>query len=933
MKGVHKMSSKSNYLIQFIVFITFASIVGCWNKPEHDPGKSQKYPNSQTTQDAGSNETDKTGQKSLPQQTGTANLEINFQTDEMPEPLDISQLQQLVPLMDSEAPGILADMVKTYKEANGYGDHGYVELKYELANGTPHTEIRNCTFAFQKPNKVRMEVNQGQLVSDGTMLRAFATGNTDLFGQIIEKRAPSLISIKDFYSDFLLANLMDLGVPPEVIFVPPQIVLLLAQDPLQTLLPEGAEIKTGFSEYIISRDGQEAIPCDTIIVIDKLTGTRTYWIERGTNLLMRMEIGVSHIRNSEVKPISIKIELEKATIVDLPDVIPNEAFMMQKPPGSTTVQELRQPGLAMLGKRPEETICANEENQQINLAASTQKGVTVAVLFVTDPQAVDTCKAAILTLQRLAFLFEKNPDVNCFPVALDEERVRNNEISETLKSWGINLPYLRQPGRELMQRLSLTDVPTFLIFGPNGNLQLIEPGIPGADDLATFVDSALAGKDPYKEIHAYYEAQKTAYHQSVEGFVSFDIFRTEPEYVQIADRTAPQTMTMTEVWRRTDFVSPGNPHVVGNALLIPHDFQQFSVLGSDDGKTQVMNENGDPAVITPQDISAEMPLHYLKSATGKDGQRYFVATGINQKQIFVFDKDLKHVLTWPPVSTVSQEVGQYEIAALQMADLTGDGDPEIVVGYRVLAENTRRLAAIDLSGTTLWEDRSVTEPDQIAIVLKNKVPHIWVVERHQDTNALAEFNALGRRLRDWNVDAVGGLIWKIFAADLDGDGNSEVLAILPRVGELVAAGLNTNASLAPVLWEHPVSPGSHGVKSFEFVVTGDINGDDIGEWCVAAADGTIYFFDQAGKLLDSFATGELLSGMAIVPDNNTTYDAATLVLATSKDRYDTPPADDAVIAWKAILKNPPQMSISITTPEPEETVDTVEADDPVDDNA
>jgi hypothetical protein len=482
-----------------------------------------------------------------------------------------------------------------------------------------------------------------------------------------------------------------------------------------------------------------------------------------------------------------------------------------------------------------------------------------------------------------------------------------------------------------MTQLGLTGVPTFLVFGPNGILQLIEPDIPAVDELAQFVDSALAGNDPFREIFAYYQLQRNAYHQSVENFIRFDIFRTEPEYVQIADRTEPRTMTLTEVWRRTEFAGPGNPHVVASALLVPHDFQQISVLGPD-GKTQVMNENNDPATITPPGISADMPLHDIRSAVATDGQRYFAATGINQRQLFLFDMHLDPVLTWPHPA----DAGKFEIAAVQLADLTADGVPEIVIGYRVLAENTRRLAVIDLNGFTIWEDSSVTEPDQIAIVLKNREPHIWVVNRYNDTNALVEFNARGQRLREWQVDAVGGLIWKIFADDLDGDGHSEVLAILPRAGELIVAGVSPNASQNPLLWEHPISPGSHGIKSFEFVTTGDINGDAIGDWCVAAADGMIYFFDKAGNLLDNFASGELLSGMAIIPGNAATHDTAMLVLAASKDRYGSDMADDAVIAWQVTPQNPPQRATPFTASEPEpeeipeETMEPMETEETAD---
>ncbi len=905
------MSKCRKYSLHLAILIIASIFIGCQN--DTDSGK-EKSPENQKSPAA-------TDTKTPASPTGEAapKAETNATPTETAEPLDLSQLPPLSPRPGSDAEKILADMVATYKNAKSYGDHGYVELKYELKNGQPQTEIRNCTFAFQKPNKVRMEVHRGQLVSDGTLFSAQSAGNSELYGQVIEKRAPAEISIKDLYGDYLLAGLMELGVPPEVLFVPPQIVLLFAKDPLQTLRPEGAEVMMGLPEYVLSRDKQGAFPCDKIEVVDKLTGRRTYWIEWGTNTLMRMEIAADRVRDSDVKPISFKIELQDATIDPDPD-LESAAFMMQKPITSMTVEEFQLPELMVLGKVPDGTVCTDGKGEQIGLASPTYKGVNVAVLFVTDPQA-EMCRPALQTLQRLSLMYADNPNVNCYPVSVDADTVSNDTIAQTLKGWEVGLPFLRQPEREVMTRLGLTDAPTFLIFGPNGTLQLIQSGLLPYDHLSQFVSSALAGNDPYKAILKIFDDQKTAYHELVGGFVSYDIFRTEPEHVQIAERTEPKTMTLAETWRRTEFASPGNPHVVGRSLLVPHDFQKISVLGSD-GKTLVLNENNDPATITPEGIPADMPLHFIREAAAPDGQRYFAVTGINQQRLFVLDKDLNPVMTWPQTA----DVGKYEIAAVQMADLNGDDEPELVIGYRVPAENAQRLSVIDLKGKTVWEDRNVTEPDQIAIVLKNKVPHVWVVNRYNETNALVEFDAAGKKLREWHVDPVGGLIWKLFAGDLDKDGNTDVLAVLPRDGELIVAGVNpdaragTDASQKPLLWEHAVSPGSHGVKSFEFVVPGDIDGDSFDEWCVAAADGTIYFFNKAGKPLDGFASGQLLSGMAVIPGTG----EATLVLTTSKDRYDNAPAEDAVIAFKATRKDaapkapatepPPETAAPVETP-------------------
>ena len=882
------MSRRHLLLLQLVFFLVVMLIAGCQKESGSDKQKSNE---NQTVPVAAENGVE--GEK--PNATSTP-----IEQQEKSQPLDIAKLPPLIPRPGADARKLLEEMVKTYKDATSYADYGYIEIKFQQPDGTVGADMRNCTFAYIKPNKVRMEIHRGQLISDGTLFAALAAGNSELFGQVIEKKAPTQITIKDLYSDFHLAGLMDLGVPPEVIFSPPQLVLLFAKDPLQTLVPKGADIFMGQPDYVLSRDGLSAYRCDKVEVVDKLTGRRTYWIEWDTHILMRMEIDAERIRDTEVKPLAFKIELQDAVINA---EIGSEAFMMQKPLASTIVSEFVLPEHMMLGKVPDGTICFDTEKQAVMLASPTQKNVTVAVLFVTDPQAAEVCQAALQSLQQLSQAYTNNTNVHFFPVSVDSNAVSDATIAETLKNWGITLTYLRQSDQEMMTRLGLTDVPTVVILGPNGLLQFVNTGVLPSKTLGEFVDSALAGNNPYLSVLNLLQNLKNDFHQAIDDFVRYDIFRIEPEYVQIAERTEPKTFTLTEYWRRNDLVSPGNPHVVdGGSLLIPHDFQKISVLRGTDGKTLEVNENHDPATMTPEGIPSDMPLHFLRNASAPDGQRYFVVTGINQRQLFVLDKNLQQVMTWPQAA----DVGKFEIASVQMADLNHDETPEIVIGYRVQSENSQRLAALDLSGKTLWVNDSVTEPDQVIVVMKNKAPHIWVVNRFYDeTNALIEFDAQGQKLREWHIDPVGGLIWKIFAADLNGDGNSEVLAVLPREGGMIVAEINTDsrvgsdASQKPLLWEHVISPGSHGVKSFEFVTSGDVNGDTFGEWCVVAADGTIYFIDRTGTLLDSFATGQQLSGIGIVPGGSNAF----LVLTTSKDNYENNIAQDAVIAWEMVRTN------------------------------
>jgi hypothetical protein len=832
-------------------------------------------------------------------------------TEVLPE-INLMLLSPLMPQPDDPRK-ILENVVKSYKNAKSYADQGYFEFVYKDEMNEQKTIHQLCSFVFQKPNQMRMEMNIGKMVSDGKFLFAHA-GSSKFYNQIVEKHAPKEMSIKELYGDMILAQMMQIDVPPEVIFLPPQIVLLFAQNPLLTLVPDDSNVQLRLPEYLLSDDHRRVFPCDRIDVAHKLTGKRTYWIERETNTLLRMEISVDRISsNQKIKPVSIKFELVNA-LLD-PDPMPITTFEMQKPTFSATVSELLPPEMFLLGRRPKNLTCLDKNHKSVVMNNVEQKEVSVILLFVSDPQAAQICRTAAEILQNVATHYANNKKVSIFLVSVDTSNIADNTIADALKQWGVTLPFFRQSDQALMQELNLTEAPTFLIFGREGNLQLVNTDVLPVENITTIVDSALAGNEPQIQIRTLFNEQIAIFKEMIDNAVRYDTFYTESTVTEIAEPTLPQTFHLKKLWERTDYFLPGNPHTVEQYLFIPHDFQKISAV-SEEGKDLALEEN-QPATITPQGISSEMPLHFLRSAKifqNNKNKWYLTVTGINQKRLFILDGDMNTAASWPADS----EIGKYEIAAVQMADLNNDGIPEIVVGCRLPSDETGRLVAIDITGKKLWEVKS-SEPDQVAIVFRDKTPFIWTIERGYESTDFAEFNAEGVEVRKWSPESRECLLWKLFADDLDGDGNSEVLAALADSGQIFVAGVNTrpmagNNSQNPIiLWQNQISPGSPGVESFDFVTTGDLLGDNMSkEWCVAAADSTISFFDKSGKLLDKFVAGKLLSGMATARWNN----SPVLILTTNEDQLSGNSSENSVIAYQIVAREKENTETEQTPSEP-----------------
>jgi hypothetical protein len=249
------------------------------------------------------------------------------------------------------------------------------------------------------------------------------------------------------------------------------------------------------------------------------------------------------------------------------------------------------------------------------------------------------------------------------------------------------------------------------------------------------------------------------------------------------------------------------------------------------------------------DIPAREAISFLRTGVTPDGKRYYAGSAPGMQQFHLFDQDWKLLLSFPKDALESPHAG---ITDVQMGDLDGDGTPELYVGYRGIVG----VQGVSLEGRRIWSNRTVETVLRLAIDGPNEKN-----ERNllcaSSRGSLAVFDAKGDRKTDISVrDRM--VLW-VVAADLDGDGKSELSGLSPmQLGTNMFIGFDRKGK---ELWEHELASGIHE-KPVEPITPGNISAAGPGQWLVVAADGSIQIFSADGKVVDRFEYGAAIGGLA-----------------------------------------------------------------------
>jgi hypothetical protein len=448
--------------------------------------------------------------------------------------------------------------------------------------------------------------------------------------------------------------------------------------------------------------------------------------------------------------------------------------------------------------------------------------------------------------------------------------VDGDQIERTLRSWGVTMPIVRDSKNDAQKTFQIVGAPSAFLLGPEGKIHGYKVGLhPDYNDLAAAIDLLLEGQDMAARILADYDAKVRDFESrlAAAGTDPNSLYVEVPR-AEIAPASDPQVIRLTKAWQCRDLKEPGNILVVPG----PERSPQVFVL---DGWRTVAEVDLLGHVVGRHDLALpdRQAATFLRTATDRDGNRYFVASGAVQQQLHLFDGQWQRQWSFP-------EGTHAGIADVQLADLAGTGQLQVLVGYWDVVG----VQGVSLSGDRLWSNRSLQNALQLAVTDANDQGqrHVLCVNSR---GTLVPIDYQGQHASDIRV--ADRAVIHLVAADVSGDGAVELCGLAAQgIDRRVAVGIDAAGSEQ---WHYEMPQGVHQ-HQIELIVPVQLPGGD-GGWLLPAADGSIHLLTTEGQLVDRFNVGSALAGVALVA----TADAPLLLVATAGQ----------LTAWHVIVPESP----------------------------
>jgi len=746
---------------------------------------------------------------------------------------------------------MLGAMVAAYKKASAYDDRGYVEVQYQL-QGQPLGNKMDFMAAFVRPNKIRVNAYRGLIVSDGQKLWGVVM---DVPDQVLQRDAPAEITVEWLYPDHNVADAMASGPTLSYSWLPLQLILLFADDPLKTLLHGATEPELIEPAKIGQHDCHR-------VRIQRENGTAVFWIDQETHVLRRFEfptdelqamIAEGHrVQQDQIRGLSLVAELQGA---QLDGQIDPQMFEFHAPEGIQMVEDFLPEDIKWLGRQVPEFSFVDLEGNAITRESLAGK-IAVLDFWSTSCSA---CRMTLPDSEEVYQRYKDNEKIAFVAVSEDEPAVGDERLRNTFRQLGVNLPIARDPENHAFTELRVEGFPTLMIVGSDGVVEHRQtggdqPGI-GAMRMLARLEKLLAGESIHEQTFQQYqqafENQKKQFEQLVHNCVEQDLYiLTQPESAQaeILPRAEPQSLKLSPLWSSTELAAPGN------VLAVERPDQPPRLLVLEEGKSIAeMSTGGAVSSVKPLSLPQDEWVFLLRSGAGADGRRYFAGTAMGVQQVHLWDEDFNLLVSFPKDALENRHAG---IADARLADLDGDGTLEMAVSYFGVVG----VQGASLDGTRLWADKSVIQSLRLAVLgpdAEGKRSLLCMNNRGEAPVILAIIDPKGTTTREFSVPN-RSIAW-LAGADLDGDGQPELCGLAPvEVGQVEAVGFNLQGE---ELWSYPLPQGAHQ-NQIESVTAGRLLPGKTGQWILAAADGTIHFLDAEGKLIDVFAYGKTLTGLA-----------------------------------------------------------------------
>lgn len=722
---------------------------------------------------------------------------------------------------------VLKKMAAAYREAKSYEDAGQFSLRGQVGD-QEIDESADFSVTLVRPNQVRIHAYDAIVVCDGDRFRATIAG---LPSQVLDRAAPKELDNLTLFSDPALRQALG----ARIAGAPFQLGLLLDEDPLDFIL------KNAQPPRLLEPKQIDKHACYGV-ELKRQDGKLVLWIDQQSFILRRLEYPIDPIREllenrdqAKVSGLSLLANFKGA---QFDRKIPDTAFEFEMPLNVKLVERfnLVPPPHELLGTAVKDFAFESLDKKVVDRDGLAGK------IVVIDFWATwcHWCFKGLPNLQTVYQDFKDNDKVAFLAVSTDTPETTNAELAGKFEEAGLKLPIYRDLDRYNTSVFQVAGLPTTIILGADGKLQDYEVGFKEtlAADLPVKLKKLLAGKNLYEEKFAAYEA-------------GGKLQPTGPVVTaaEIAEHSEPKQLKLTKLWKYDALERAGNvlvaPAKDGDDQMFVLDNWKAVVELAADGSVKARHELELPK--EPEGI-----VSFLRTAVDADGKRYFAGSAASLSQAHLFDDGWKTLLNFPSADA------KRAVADVQLADLDGDGRPELVLGY---GWGEAGVESVSVAGERLWMNDSVKDVLRLAVSGPDEQGRRGLLATSLQ-GAITPIDSAGQSGKPIVLD--GRFVRLVFSADLDGDGQTEICAITQnkladgQLGPDVAMGLGPNGE---ELWTYDLPAGVPRDGAIEMVAWGKLLPGEAGQWLVAGADGSIHILSAKGEPIDRFNYGAPLSGV------------------------------------------------------------------------